>query len=366
MLYEVINPSDKVTFHASDHKVACVAVLFIGEGHYAVKCLDEQADIPGFQALGDKDLSKTVAWLGLDPGTFIRTNRTSIVEAMRSFAYGSENERRLYEEALRLLEDPEKRKQLMAAHEARNRSGRSWSARRPNCAELRALGAEAGSDGDGMGMWIGPNSPDEGRLRADTLADLSPEGWEEVKRRVVEVNERNKENLRQMALEDERSAILRTLAHHRYDGDMVWTCGDLSLTDQQLRTMTPSEWEIELAAFREEDERLSIEVVTPAPALTEERIDHTHPDWQDGSHLTLDQLKDEVGVPKMEAVHVAPAPVVQQPVDVELTVEAQTLIQDARFHAARQNSAAYVLSAGDGQFLAFGTADQIREMLKEQ
>lgn len=68
----------------------------------------------------------------------------------------------------------------------------------------------------------------------------------------------------------------------------------------------------------------------------------------------------------MEAVHVAPAPVVQQPVDVELTVEAQTLIQDARFHAARQNSAAYVLSAGDGQFLAFGTAGQIREMLSEK
>ena len=100
------------------------------------------------------------------------------------------------------------------------------------------------------------------------LPALSDEQWpvtkQHVRDQVVAVMERNKENLRLQALEDERSLLLRALSHHQYDGDSVWTLGEEVVTDHQLRTFTSDEWLACLSKFERENARLD-EPPAPAP-----------------------------------------------------------------------------------------------------
>lgn len=155
--------------------------------------------------------------------------------------------------------------------------------------ELRTLGAEAGGDGDGNGMWIGPDEPGGGKFRADTLADLSDENYAIAKQRVrdakVKAIEEQKERERQQGLLEERELQLELTGADLY-ADGTWHLGvvegDPQVTQLDLRTMTSDEWAPVLARFKEAAERTkqaeSLTEVMAAPdkaanALTLERFE---------------------------------------------------------------------------------------------
>lgn len=138
--------------------------------------------------------------------------------------------------------------------------------------ELITLGAERAEDGH---FFV-----DELCQVVSDLAGLNDEDWnmakDAVRRSKVKVIERDKENIRQMALEDERSVILRALPLHRYDGDSVWTLGEATVTDHQLRTFTSDEWAACLQEFEiqqtllEEPTSLVATQAAPEPESVEE------------------------------------------------------------------------------------------------
>ncbi len=127
--------------------------------------------------------------------------------------------------------------------------------------ELTTLGAERAEDGH---FFV-----DELCQVVADLAGLNDEDWtmakDAVRRSKVKVIERDKEALRQMALEDDRSKALRALPLHRYDGDSVWTLGEATVTDFQLRTFTSDEWAACLRSFEEEQARID---TMPAPVVS--------------------------------------------------------------------------------------------------
>ena len=44
MLYELINPSDPVTFEAPDLKVAALVTIILGQGQYGAQPVDDSAE----------------------------------------------------------------------------------------------------------------------------------------------------------------------------------------------------------------------------------------------------------------------------------------------------------------------------------
>lgn len=200
------------------------------------------------------------------------------------------------------------------------------------------------------------------------IAEMEDAQWLAAKQRMVEEvrlwKEKAAESIRRSKLNDERSLILIELQHHRYDGEQVWTCGEATVTDAQLATMTDEEWAVVLARFHEEEERLSNVPAEP------ESMHNTYPGFDNGEpvfDLPLGVATEENPdfAPQMQAVHVAPV-TPNGVTEGELSESAKTLIQDARFLAVEQNCKAFILPAGEVVFLAFGTAAQIRELLNGQ
>ena len=134
--------------------------------------------------------------------------------------------------------------------------------------ELKALGAEPQPD-LAFDIDDDPYGTPDFAIGITKLAEQSDEKWAETKQAmriaVTRKMERDKENIRQMALEDERSALLRALPLHRYDGDSVWTLGEATVTDFQLRTFTSDEWAACLRSFEEEQARID---TMPAPVVS--------------------------------------------------------------------------------------------------
>lgn len=84
-LYEVINPSDAVTFEAESDDVAAIAVLFLGRGKYG--CTDEQgSDVLPLLLFGsDGWIEKFCADRKLaDLSDFLSANAEALAKALES------------------------------------------------------------------------------------------------------------------------------------------------------------------------------------------------------------------------------------------------------------------------------------------
>lgn len=112
-LYEVINPSDPVTFHAPDNAIAIAVVVLLGRGSYAAE--DESGNNVGGMALflsEEKVQALLVEWLGPHEslGAWIHLHAETIIAALESCAVMPRGERQTYDLAMAAITDEDKRK----------------------------------------------------------------------------------------------------------------------------------------------------------------------------------------------------------------------------------------------------------------
>lgn len=106
MLYEVINPSDPYTIEANSLDVAAVTVLLLGQGHYGLRCLGDEPDVPMF-AFADGD-----AWCKqfFGEGMMELSNRVmdtklpEVAESLDSILYGDKEDREKFVERTKVLD----------------------------------------------------------------------------------------------------------------------------------------------------------------------------------------------------------------------------------------------------------------------
>lgn len=125
MLWEVINPSDAVTFRADDPKIAVGVTLLVGEGSYGLE--DETGkDYPHHVPLRDEgaDGEATQPYFpSLDAMfKYLKDHPTETIDALESFAVVGKDERIDYEKALDAITDPAKLKKYKADFDDRHRT----------------------------------------------------------------------------------------------------------------------------------------------------------------------------------------------------------------------------------------------------
>ncbi len=124
-LYEVINPSDDVTFRAADPKIAIGVTMVVGEGQYPLE--DEKSTNYPTMFLSGK---KEDADKGLQPYftsvenmlEYLDAHLQETIDALESFSVVSIAGRVDFEKALEAIDDPEKRKKWREEFEDRHRS----------------------------------------------------------------------------------------------------------------------------------------------------------------------------------------------------------------------------------------------------
>jgi hypothetical protein len=113
MLYNLINPTDLITFHAPDTQVAALAVLLFSNGKYGADCVDgtdADEDVPTFLKGG------ALAWWSArydQPIVIVAQERMpEVLAALRSFVFGTPDQRRTYDVAIEALTDPVSRERF--------------------------------------------------------------------------------------------------------------------------------------------------------------------------------------------------------------------------------------------------------------
>ena len=128
ILYDLVNPSDAVTFYASSREVALVVTFMLGRGMYAANAIDEDG-----RTLEDSDLDIPLFIMGYGIDDFLDENdislndtaddhRQEIIESFESFCTGTARERRLFESALSYMDDQEQKGSFVAEWDDRQRS----------------------------------------------------------------------------------------------------------------------------------------------------------------------------------------------------------------------------------------------------
>lgn len=120
---EIINPSDKYTIECSDWLAAAAAVVFLGEGMYALDIEDDDRNLP-ILAFGGGDAALE-SWWAKQEGhrgkvfrAWVEDNYARIATALESVVLG--NRRRYLE--MRALVGPEKFEEFDAIWDDQNRS----------------------------------------------------------------------------------------------------------------------------------------------------------------------------------------------------------------------------------------------------
>lgn len=124
MLYELINPSDSITFEAETFELAALATFLVGNGAY------------GATPITDDENAKKVPVLLLGMGVdewikqefdctieeFFERTMEEVSTVLLSFATVSVRERQIYELALSKITDEEKRIEFLAEWDDKRRS----------------------------------------------------------------------------------------------------------------------------------------------------------------------------------------------------------------------------------------------------
>ena len=126
--YELINPSDEVTFKAENDKLAYVVALLVGNGKTPCRKISENGDeieIPSFLLFSenaDKDINN---YLECSLSNFIENNRPKLKKTLETFCYLSPKERKTYDDAINSITDINKLKEFKNQHEDQNRTSTS-------------------------------------------------------------------------------------------------------------------------------------------------------------------------------------------------------------------------------------------------
>lgn len=122
MFYEIINPSDKCFFEAPDLKTAFIVTTLLGGGQYAAKPESEDADEVPLFLFGGAQEWWDERFPGEDVSMSAKDNAGTVIPALRSVCYGDLRERKLYDSALKAIDDPEKRDAFIEEWNDRHRS----------------------------------------------------------------------------------------------------------------------------------------------------------------------------------------------------------------------------------------------------
>lgn len=122
MIYELITPSDAITFIAYDDKIAYTCALTLGEGKAGCENKTKGNNLQTLMLFNPEPLAEAKKYLGVELTDFIGDNKEALAECFESFAYGSTSDRQTYEDALEAITDPEKLKEFKAKHEDKNRT----------------------------------------------------------------------------------------------------------------------------------------------------------------------------------------------------------------------------------------------------
>ena len=133
-LYEIVNPSDCVTFEAPDDATAVAVVLSIGEGAYGARRCEDGQDVGGLLLFATNAVveAKLMEWFGCDFETWANAHRADLAEALLDCATVKPEARHLYEEGMRRQDSVEELQEYRALVEDRNRTsmsdivGRAW------------------------------------------------------------------------------------------------------------------------------------------------------------------------------------------------------------------------------------------------
>ena len=158
MIYELVTPSDPITFTATNDAVAYAVALYLGSGKAGCTREDGQKiDCLLLFATADQTTESIRVNLGMEFKDFMEANHDEAVDAFESFAYGSFDDRLQYDDAIAAITDPDKLAEFKAKHEDRKRSSMSrwvksaWdiaAALRNRKASKSADSVECENDGD--------------------------------------------------------------------------------------------------------------------------------------------------------------------------------------------------------------------------
>lgn len=121
MLYDLVNPSDAVTFVAPDLKIAACVTILLGGGQYGADPIEEGAESVPIMIFGNGDAWWTEHFDEPRDGV-VERHADAIAEALRTVCYGGSKTRALFDSALAAIDDPEKKAAFVAEWNDRHRT----------------------------------------------------------------------------------------------------------------------------------------------------------------------------------------------------------------------------------------------------
>ena len=126
MIYEIINPSDAITFKAEDEKTAVATVILLGEGQYGLEREDGKKDYPFLLFVKGKeqiDEQLKPYFNGVDDlFEYTKVHAKEMVTAFDSVVTADETWRIEYEKTLELIMDEAGRQKYKDEFNDRHRS----------------------------------------------------------------------------------------------------------------------------------------------------------------------------------------------------------------------------------------------------
>lgn len=125
MTYELINPSDPITFKADDDRIAFFCALLLGNGKAGMRREDGEKYESPLVFLSSDPMPGIDAFLGCPLADFDADNLPEIVACFRSFAYGGFSERKRYDATISNIENTKILDAFKKEHENKNRTSLS-------------------------------------------------------------------------------------------------------------------------------------------------------------------------------------------------------------------------------------------------
>lgn len=122
-LYQLIVPSESITFYAEEDKVAYACAVIIGSGKAGCKRMQGKLEYVLYTALASYNNPNEIMLQNLETELedFVEQHKEEISKALQSFAHVSPDQRKEYDDACSQIKDPAALVDYMLDHENRNR-----------------------------------------------------------------------------------------------------------------------------------------------------------------------------------------------------------------------------------------------------
>lgn len=125
MIYNLINPSDAITFKSDSDKIAFVCALILGSGKFGMERADNKEVQSPLLFLSEDSDAIISEYLQSDLKEFCKQNKLEISNCFESFCYGSIRDRQTYDDAIEAIDDFDKLQKFKLKHEDTNRTSAS-------------------------------------------------------------------------------------------------------------------------------------------------------------------------------------------------------------------------------------------------